>query len=285
MNEKKSRKVHFNSGVLLMVAFLLAFGILISVVIVKSNEVDNVVLPDFSNEVGELMLSESGNCYEVKRADFVTSLNFSSTIKADAEEYILSYQVDQSSKSLGEKVKKGENLNVSGDEVLSSHSGTVVAIEDLETSGKQEIYVLSSDTFYVEFYISQANRDKISYSTSLDISYSTKHFSGTVTQVGYTVTNQGVKISASVDDEDGVLLSGYQVTISIVESYEQNALTVDSSCISQAAAGQMPKVCVAKKTDSGYEFSYKFIRIVAVNDSLLKIEGLDEGELIFVAKS
>lgn len=278
--QKPKKKFNFNTGVFVLIALILIFGIIISVIL--WNDASNrIILPDYTADIDGELLGESGKLYEVRRRDFEKNTAFSATISA-GDNYIVTYDVSDTELKLSAAVEKGDKLNSAGDDVISEYSGTLVAIEENGSGGKT-LTILNNETFFVEFYVDQDQRQKINYSTPLDVRFGVYHFPATISNIDYNVVNGQIKVSASVSDPERRLLSGYRVSCEINDQKTAGALTVDFAAFDRQTAGTMLRAFIAVPDGDDYKFISKMITLVDYNGSYWLVEGVNEGDLIFIA--
>lgn len=325
--EKTKKNFNLNIGIMLLVVLLIIFIAMIAFVIIDTTKErkEVIVLPDYSStKLEKELLLDSGKLFTVGRADFVTGVSYNTTIKADAETNIINYMVNSTTLKIGDIVEKeqviGEFESVSVKAVVR---GKVVDVNFNEELNQAKVTLLNNESYFVEFFIPEKDRNKFSFDTQLNVKFDDNQFNAQVDYIGYELSSQGVKIKANVSDDNFLLIKGVSVDVIRITNRVENALVVSRSAISNISnfatnsfnvlnaptllanssgggganlpsttpstdystfTAQTVNVTVAELVDNYYVLSTRAITVSAVNDEYcLVTNGLSEGETIFVA--
>ncbi len=294
--EKNSKKI--NGGVMFLIALILIFGVIISIVLVNANKNEKIELPNYSSTIEEHVLLSSGKLYTAEKTTFRKGLSYSSTLLTDDSQYICNYFVSNTGLKIGDIVAKDQFIGYIGEttnQVLATFSGKVVAVEKNRATNEITVAVMNNECYYAEFYIAEKDRSKFQFSTELIVESNGIEFENNVTNIDYKLTNNGIKITVSIQDKDFILLKGSKLSITKIEKSVENAVCISTSAIktsnqvgttsadSNVNVSRVEKVLVAKKVGNDYTLSYRFVTIADKNDDYyLIIDGLTDGESIFI---
>lgn len=324
---QKTSNKKLNLGIMLLVVLLIIFVAMITIVIIETTKErkEVIVLPDYSStEIEKDVLLGSGKLYTVGKADFITGLSYSAKINSNAETNIVSYIVNSTIYKIGDIVEKDESLgefeNVS---VNAKVRGKVVDVYYNEELDETNVVLLNNESYFVEFFVPEKDRNKFNYDTKLTVGFDKYQFNAEVVYIGYELSSQGIQIKATVLDENFILIKGLSVSVTRITNHVENALVISRSAISiisnfrvnsfqvlnapslfAASSGggnnypstttpstdystfsaQTVNVTVAKQEGDYFVLSTRSIIISAINDDYCLIaSGLSEGETVFVA--
>ncbi|MBQ2717944.1 MAG: hypothetical protein IJF75_05045 [Clostridia bacterium] len=297
--EKNSKKI--NGGIAFLIVLVLIFGVIISIVLVNANKTEKIELPDYTSSIEEHVLLSSGKLYTAEKTTFKKGLSYSATLLADDSQYIRNYSVSSTELKIGDIVTKDQVIGFMGEttnQVLATYSGKVVAVENNQATNEITVAVMNNECYYAEFYIAEKDRSKFQFSTELIVESNGNEFENNITNIDYKLTNNGIKITVSIQDKDFILLKGSKLTITKIEKSVENAVCISTSAIknsnqigttssdSNANVSRVEKVLVAQKAGNEYVLSYRFVTIADKNDDYyLIVDGLTDGESIFIPDS
>lgn len=292
----KSKKI--NGGIAFLIVLILVFGVIISIVLVKANETEKIELPDYTSEIEENILLNSGRLYYALETTFTKGLTYNASLQADESIYLRNYVLTDTDLKIGDIVTQNQVLGYDGEpsnEVTADYGGMIVAVDSEQTAGKKTVVIKNNECLYAEFYIAEKDKNKFQYSTDLLVESNGVEYKNKITEIDYKLTNNGIKVTISVQDENFNLLINSKLSITRIEKNIENAICIPVSAIkksfqsgftsaeSSADVFRTEKVLIASKSGNEYSLSYRFITIADENDEYYLItDGLSDGESIFV---
>jgi len=157
-------------------------------------------------------------------------------------------------------------------------------------TGAPIVSLQADEQVYVNFSLAQKALSKLKPGMKLDIvsdAYPERTFIGTLTAISPVIdpTTRSVALQGTIDNPDGLLLSGLFVNIELVSDEAEEVLLIPSTAILYAPYGNSVYVVESEKSEDGNTESLiakqKFIRIGRTRGDFVSVQsGLEADERI-----